>query len=253
MSIKGFSFYLFLSAIIAIVITCTKTYYLGVLEIDNAKTNIGAHAFDGCVSMYEANLGYNITEIGIYAFNRCKSLEKIELDEIKPSNRKYPYVDFKPDREPGREILQVKNISMEYLKNNDAPIEQIQIVETNNPETPQILDTSILENAGVNVKASLVQLKDIDTYNNKLIEFYEQLDGNILSLFEFKNSNSLDWYYACVSEMKKQAAQLGFTKFSEKLYEHELASKDDNSDFINNNFSKLKMESVSINNIIKKY
>ena len=40
-----------------------------------------------------------------------KTLEKIELDEIKPSNRKYPYVDFKPDREPGKEILQVKNIS----------------------------------------------------------------------------------------------------------------------------------------------
>ena len=38
-------------------------------------------------------------------------LKKIELDEIKPSNRKYPYVDFKPDREPGKEILQVKNIS----------------------------------------------------------------------------------------------------------------------------------------------
>ena len=31
--------------------------------------------------------------------------------ERKPSNRKYPYVDFKPDREPGKEILQVKNIS----------------------------------------------------------------------------------------------------------------------------------------------
>ncbi len=45
------------------------------------------------------------------ATSRKKSLEKIELDEIKPSNRKYPYVDFKPDREPGKEILQVKNIS----------------------------------------------------------------------------------------------------------------------------------------------
>ena len=45
------------------------------------------------------------------ATSRKKSLEKIELDEIKPSNRKYPYIDFKPDREPGREILQVKNIS----------------------------------------------------------------------------------------------------------------------------------------------
>ena len=45
------------------------------------------------------------------ATSRKKSLEKIELEEIKPSNRKYPYVDFKIDREPGKEILQVKNIS----------------------------------------------------------------------------------------------------------------------------------------------
>ena len=45
------------------------------------------------------------------ATSRKKTLEKIQLDEIKPSNRKYPYVDFKPDREPGKEILQVKSIS----------------------------------------------------------------------------------------------------------------------------------------------
>ena len=45
------------------------------------------------------------------ATSRKKSLEKIELDEIKPSNRKYPYIDFKPDREPGNDILVVSNIS----------------------------------------------------------------------------------------------------------------------------------------------
>ena len=45
------------------------------------------------------------------ATSRKKTLEKIELEEIKPSSRKYPYIDFKPDREPGKEILQVKNIS----------------------------------------------------------------------------------------------------------------------------------------------
>ena len=45
------------------------------------------------------------------ATSRKKSLEKIELDEIKPSNRKYPYIDFKPDREPGKEILEVTNVS----------------------------------------------------------------------------------------------------------------------------------------------
>ena len=56
------------------------------------------------------------------ATSRKKSLEKIELDEIKPSNRKYPYVDFKIDREPGKEILTLKNISKtidgEKLLNN---------------------------------------------------------------------------------------------------------------------------------------
>ena len=45
------------------------------------------------------------------ATSRKKSLEKIELDEIKPSNRKYPYIDFKPDREPGNDILIVNNLS----------------------------------------------------------------------------------------------------------------------------------------------
>ncbi len=45
------------------------------------------------------------------ATSRKKSLEKIELEEIKPSNRKYPYIDFKPDREPGKDILTIKNIT----------------------------------------------------------------------------------------------------------------------------------------------
>ena len=45
------------------------------------------------------------------ATSRKKTLEKIELDEIKPSNRKYPYIDFKPDREPGKEVLTVKNLT----------------------------------------------------------------------------------------------------------------------------------------------
>jgi len=45
------------------------------------------------------------------ATSRKKSLEKIELDEIRPSNRKYPFIDFKPDREAGRDILTVKNLN----------------------------------------------------------------------------------------------------------------------------------------------
>ena len=45
------------------------------------------------------------------ATSRKKMLEKIELDEIVPSSRKYPYIDFKIERPSGKEILTVKNIS----------------------------------------------------------------------------------------------------------------------------------------------
>ncbi|MBR4734403.1 MAG: ATP-binding cassette domain-containing protein [Lachnospiraceae bacterium] len=45
------------------------------------------------------------------ATSRKRALEKIELDEIKPSSRKYPYIDFRPDREIGNEVLTVEHLS----------------------------------------------------------------------------------------------------------------------------------------------
>ncbi|NLL93569.1 MAG: ATP-binding cassette domain-containing protein [Clostridiales bacterium] len=45
------------------------------------------------------------------ATSRKKALEKIELDEIRPSSRKYPYIDFRPNREIGNEVLSVEGIS----------------------------------------------------------------------------------------------------------------------------------------------
>ncbi len=45
------------------------------------------------------------------ATSRKRALEKIELEEIKPSSRKYPYIDFRPDREIGNEVLTVEHLS----------------------------------------------------------------------------------------------------------------------------------------------
>ena len=45
------------------------------------------------------------------ATSRKRALEKIELDEIRPSSRKYPYIDFRPEREIGNEVLTVENLS----------------------------------------------------------------------------------------------------------------------------------------------
>jgi ATPase subunit of ABC transporter with duplicated ATPase domains len=45
------------------------------------------------------------------ATSRKRALEKIELDTMKPSSRKYPYIDFRPDREIGNEVLTVEGLS----------------------------------------------------------------------------------------------------------------------------------------------
>ena len=45
------------------------------------------------------------------ATSRKRALEKIELDDIRPSSRKYPFIDFRPERSIGNEVLQVENLS----------------------------------------------------------------------------------------------------------------------------------------------
>jgi ATPase subunit of ABC transporter with duplicated ATPase domains len=52
------------------------------------------------------------------ATSRQKLLEKLTIDDIKPSSRKYPYIAFKPEREVGDQILRVENLS----KRNDEGI-----------------------------------------------------------------------------------------------------------------------------------
>ena len=44
------------------------------------------------------------------ATSRKRALEKIQLDEMRPSSRKYPYIDFRPERTIGNEVLTVENL-----------------------------------------------------------------------------------------------------------------------------------------------
>ncbi len=47
------------------------------------------------------------------ATSRKKLIEKLTIDDIKPSSRKFPYVDFKPDRDPGNNILTIEGLNKE--------------------------------------------------------------------------------------------------------------------------------------------
>ena len=60
------------------------------------------------------------------ATSRKRALEKIELDTIKPSSRKYPYIDFRPEREIGNEVLSVENIC--YSENGEKLLDNVSFI-----------------------------------------------------------------------------------------------------------------------------
>ena len=64
------------------------------------------------------------------ATSRKRALEKIELDEIKPSSRKYPYVDFRPEREIGNEVLCVEGLSKTI--NGEKVLDNISFIVNHN-------------------------------------------------------------------------------------------------------------------------
>ena len=67
------------------------------------------------------------------ATSRKRALEKIELDEIKPSSRKYPYIDFRPEREIGNEALTVEGISKTI--NGEKVLDNVSFILGHNDKT----------------------------------------------------------------------------------------------------------------------
>ena len=60
------------------------------------------------------------------ATSRKRALEKIELEEIRPSSRKYPYIDFRPEREIGNEALEVKDLCLS--ENGEVILDHVSFV-----------------------------------------------------------------------------------------------------------------------------
>ena len=76
------------------------------MKEDNKKKEEKIKELQEFISRFSANASKSKQ-----ATSRKRALEKIELDEIKPSSRKYPYIDFRPEREIGNEVLTVEHLS----------------------------------------------------------------------------------------------------------------------------------------------
>ena len=115
------------------------------------------------------------------------------------------------------------------------------------------MDRNYLEENGVDVEKGLELLGDMDMYNETMSDFLNEINEKYPQAKEYKNQGDMPNYAILVHSIKSDSKYLGFTRLAELAYEHELKSKDNDIDFVNNNFSTLEEEINRIINIVKKY
>ena len=111
----------------------------------------------------------------------------------------------------------------------------------------------LLINNGINVNGSLDLLGDIDTYNDILKEFFNEANEKRAKINEYKNKNDMSNYAISVHSLKSDAKYLGFTKLAELAYNHEMESKNNNIDYINEHYEELISEAKNIIKIVNEY
>lgn len=115
------------------------------------------------------------------------------------------------------------------------------------------MDTSILTNNGVDVNRGLELLGDMDFYNETLGEFLNNIDENKNKLLEYRNNDDFENYGILSHSIKSDAKYLGFVSLIDIALANEMAGKESNKEFIQNNFGAFIAEINKFEHIGKMY
>ena len=110
-----------------------------------------------------------------------------------------------------------------------------------------------LKNNGIDIDSSLELLGDIDTYNETLKDFLDNINDRIEKLKTFKESKDMNNYSIEVHALKSDSRYLGFKELSAKALEHEMKSKENDINYVINDFDNLMNSLNKVLDIVKKF
>lgn len=142
------------------------------------------------------------------------------------------------------EIYEI-NTPISVEKESIEAKEEIKPVEKYNRE--------YLEENGFDVEAGISLLGDIDMYNEMMSGFIAESESRKPLLEEYKKNGDMENYAILVHAQKSDSKYLGIKKLAEMSLEHEMKSKENDIDFINQNFDLLINELKHVLAICKKY
>lgn len=114
-------------------------------------------------------------------------------------------------------------------------------------------DVSILTDNGVDLNKALELLGDLSFYDETLEAFLEENKTRIPNIKKYKKDLNMEDYAILVHALKSDSKYLGFTKLADIAYVHEMASKANNVDEVNEKFDELMDTVDEFTNLANKY
>lgn len=147
----------------------------------NKKAEARAKELQDFIARFSANASKSRQ-----ATSRKKELEKLTIDDIKPSNRKYPYINFEMEREPGNDILKVENLTKKGV------FENLSFTVRHNDKIAFLCDKSIAVTTLFNI------LMGLDSADSGEIKWGKTITASYLpqdnrSYFENCDLTLVDW------------------------------------------------------------
>ena len=105
----------------------------------------------------------------------------------------------------------------------------------------------------IDIDKSLELLGDLETYDDILQEFYDNIEERKSKLQEYLNTSNMKEYATEVHALKSDSKYLGFTKLADLALEHQTKSENNEIEYISSHYEELNQELTKILNIIKKY
>lgn len=106
---------------------------------------------------------------------------------------------------------------------------------------------------GVDVDKGIENTMDFETYNEILLDFCDTFPQEVNKFNAFKNSGDMVNYEIIVHALKSNFRTLGFTSTGEMFYQHELASKQNDINYVNEHYNELINEVNRVYKILTEY
>ena len=114
-------------------------------------------------------------------------------------------------------------------------------------------DVSILKNNGVDVDQSLELFGEMSMYDETLQEFLNGVNEKLNNIARYKEAGDMSNYAILVHSLKSDSKYLGFTRLAELAYNHEMKSKENDSEYVFNHYDELMNAANRIVGVASEY